>query len=226
MDQNLPNIDIVEDIESIMDDEPTPQKVQMTIDEVEQAEVEESPFVQPEVKPPTKESIQGSEEEAPKKKKKPLSEKQKAHLERIRKLANQRRAEKAAAKKEALKKVESEHQAKTKYKKRTKKIDDTEPREQEQNDAKKSTPDDFVPSHKAKIEEKKTQREEKAKYEFGDFMKHMEQYQFMKYVYDEEQKKKAPKQKPVAKQAPPKPKAQPVSLVPPKPKDPYDDYFG
>ena len=39
MDQNLPNIDIVEDIESIMEDEPTPQKVQMTIDEVEQAEV-------------------------------------------------------------------------------------------------------------------------------------------------------------------------------------------
>ena len=63
MDQNLPNIDIVEDIESIMEDEPTPQKVQMTIDEVEQAEVEESPFVQPEVnthpKPPRKESIQG-----------------------------------------------------------------------------------------------------------------------------------------------------------------------
>ena len=79
MDTNLPDIDIVEDIASVMDDnENTPENVQMTIDENEKKKVEDdSPFVLPE-----------------KKKKKELSEKQKAHLEKIRKLSNLKRQQK------------------------------------------------------------------------------------------------------------------------------------
>ena len=216
MDNNLPEIDIVEDIASVMDDEPSAEKVQMTIDDNQKKEAEDdSPFVQP---------------DPPKKKKKELSEKQKAHLERIRKLANNKRKEKAEAKKDALKKVEEEHNAKKKYQKRTKNIPVEEPREK--NEVKKSTPDDFVPSHKAQVAEKKKVQEEKSKYEFQDFMKHMEQYNFMKYVYEQEQLKNKPKapqpqaQKPKPPPQKPRPKAQPVSLVPPKIDDPYGGYFG
>ena len=93
---------------------------------------------------------------------------------------------------EAIKKVEEEHRAEKKvYKKKTKNIPIEEPREQ---DIKENTPEDFVPSHKEKIKEQKRLKEEKSKYEFVDFIKHMEQYNFMKHVYDEEQKKQIKKE--------------------------------
>ncbi len=56
MDTNLPNLDIVEDIKEIMDDEPTPEKIQETIDEVEKIDTPPPPSPpKPHPPPPTKE---------------------------------------------------------------------------------------------------------------------------------------------------------------------------
>ena len=75
MDTNLPNLDIIEDIEEVMNDN-EPQQAKQSVEEqpdetqeVEDEPEDKSPFVKPQ------------------KKKKELSEKQKAHLQKIRKLA-------------------------------------------------------------------------------------------------------------------------------------------
>ena len=183
MDTNLPNLDIVEDIEEIMNDEPTPQSIADTIEEVEKVEEDTSPFVQTQPK------------------KKELSEKQKAHLEKIRKLAFEKKAEKTKAKKEALMKVEAEHKPRSykprkkkvteeekeqakKYEERTLKMEIKEPREQEAN--KTSTPEDFNPTHKEQLEAKKKKQEETEKLSFLNFMGNMEKYFILKDDYDRE----------------------------------------
>jgi hypothetical protein len=216
MDTNLPVLDIVEDINEVMDD--APEQINQTIKDVEDAENEvDSPFIEP---------------EKPKKKKRELSEKQKAHLDRIRKLAVEKKKQKADAKKEALKKVNEEHKPRSykprkkkteeqkKYQERTKVIDDTDPREQQAQNQKTSTPDNFVPSHKAQQEEKRQNAVQDDKMSFMNFMGNMEKYLIMRDEYD----KKKPKPK-----AQPKKVEQPIPKIvsaPPKPKTGFEDYFG
>ena len=221
MDTNLPSLDIVEDIEEVMNDEPTPQKIQNTIDEVEKNEqIEDSPFVSKVTET---------------KKKKELSEKQKAHLDRIRKLALEKKKEKLKAKKEALEKVEEEHKPRSykprkkkteeekKYKEKTLKVEVNEPREQPENNPKNSTPEDFVPSHKENLEKQKKTKEEQEKLSFMNFMGNMEKYMILKDDYE--------KKKNVSRKPQPKPQQKikqpiPVPLKPPEPVNPYSNYFG
>ena len=219
MDTNLPNLDIVEDINVIMDDEPTPQKVNETIEEVENQEIEDnSPFIQ---------------KTTTTKKKKELSEKQKAHLDRIRKLALEKKKEKQKAKQEALEKVNEEHKARSykprkvkktedhkKYEEKTIKMDIKEPREE--TNEKASTPDDFVPSHKEKLAEIKKNEENNEKMSFINFMGNMEKYLIMKDEYDREKApKKEKKTTPQAKQT-----TAPIPIPLQPPSNPYGGYFG
>ncbi len=232
MDTNLPSLDIVEDIEEVMNDEPTPEKIQSTIDEVEKLdENEDSPFV-----PKVTET----------KKKKELSEKQKAHLEKIRKLALEKKKEKQRAKKEALEKVDQEHKPRSykprkkkteedkKYKEKTLKVEIKEPREQPENNPKNSTPEDFVPSHKENIEKDKKYKEEQDKLSFMNFMGNMEKYMLLKDDYDRKKNSSRnvqthnnppsskPQQKPTQKPKQPIP----VPLKPVEKINPYSNYFG
>lgn len=220
MDTNLPNLDIVEDINEIMkDDEPTPEKVAETIDAVENIEEEDnSPFVQPE------------------KKKKELSEKQKAHLEKIRVLAQEKKQAKMKAKQEALEKVNAEHkprsykpkkQKKTeeqkKYEERTVKMDIKEPREEQKENIKNSTPDDFVKSHKEKLEKERISKEEQEKLSFMNFMGNMEKYLILKDTYETRKKNKTANNKPKENKAP---EPEPVPIVIKEEKHPFSNYFG
>ena len=163
MDLDLPELDIVEDIAEIMDDEgeSVPQKIISEDEHQKQLEIEEEkkqPFVK---------------KTAPKKKKE-LSEKQLAHLDKIRGMALEKRKTKARARKEAVDKAVSEiseehkpkyykpkpkktpeekaieKEAKKKYKKRTIEVNEEIPQELEE-----KTPEDFVPSHKAEVKQKK-----------------------------------------------------------------------
>ena len=224
MDTNLPSLDIIDDIEEIMndDDEVTPEKVNQTIEEVEKVEEDTSPFVQTEPK------------------KKELSEKQKAHLEKIRKLAFEKKAEKTKAKKEALMKVEAEHKPRSykprkkkvteqakKYEERTVKIDIKEPREEK--DIKTETPDDFNPTHKEQLENKKKKQEETEKLSFLNFMGNMEKYFILKDDYDRETNSKRNTKTPItqAKQSSKaEPKQQPQPSIIQVTQSPFDNYFG
>ncbi len=221
MDTNLPSLDIVEDIEEVMNDDiistPTPQTINDTIEDVKNMNEEDnSPFIQKE------------------KPKKELSEKQKAHLDRIRKLALEKKKEKTRAKKEALEKVEKEHkprsykpkktQEQKKYEEKTIKMEIKEPREEQKNNQKKSTPDDFNVSHKKKLMDERLKSEEKEKLSFMNFMGHMENYLKLKDDYDRKKRNETPpKPQPTPKV---KPQATPIALVPPKLDNPYGNYFG
>jgi hypothetical protein len=221
MDTNLPSLDIVEDINVIMeDDEVTPEKVNQTIEEVEKQEEEDnSPFVQ-----------------KPTKKKKELSEKQKAHLDRIRKIAFEKKKAKQEAKQQALDKINEEHKAKSykprktkkteeqkKYEERTVKIDIKEPREEK--DIKTETPDDFVPSHKEKLAEQKKNEEANEKMSFINFMGNMEKYLIMRDDYERTKKQKAqPKPREDIKPPPKKSIVIPAPIQPPS--NPFSSYFG
>lgn len=237
MDTNLPNLDIVEDIKEIMNDEPTPEKIQETIETVENHEEDNSPFVQKsQPTPPTNG-----------KKKKELSEKQKAHLEKIRKLAFEKKREKAKAKREALEKVNAEHKPRS-YKPRKPKNAKTEEQKnyedktiktptvldkiqepREEPNIKNSTPDDFVPSHKQELEKKKKYSEEQEKMSFINFMGNMEKYLILKDDYDRN-KRNSQNNKTYNNKTTPKPqpveKPKPIPIQPPKPPNPFENYFG
>ncbi len=230
MDTNLPSLDIVEDLKVIMDDdEPTPEQVQETINEVEKQEVhDDSPFIQ---------------KVAPKKKKE-LSEKQKAHLEKIRKLAQEKKEAKKKAKEEALNKVEEEHKAKSyktykprkprtkkteeqkQYDEKTIKMEIKEPREDQKNIQKNSTPEDFVPSHKEELEKQRKMKEEQDKFSFMNFMGNMEKYLVLKDDYDRKKSNDTSTKKVVEKPRPAVKQSQPKPIIQQSPLDPYSNYFG
>ena len=141
----LPNLDIEEDISNLMDDEDL--MIDITQEDLSAPIPELKPlddiFVGKPTngvtvfKPTNKKKIQIEKPdkliealqntETLKNTKKPLSEKQKAHLIRIRKLAMEKKQEKAILKKEALEKINEEYISKKNYKKRTIKINDEIP---------------------------------------------------------------------------------------------------
>lgn len=218
MENGLPSLEI-KDIEDIVSDDEdntlqqaTPESISKTLEDVKIAEEDDTPFVHQEI-PKTK-------------KKKDLSEKQKAHLVKI----NEQRREKHRLKKEAeaivkqraMEEMEILKEKKKSYKKATKKLDEKEPREKVEEENK--TPEDFVPSHKEKMKQKAETEQESEARMFMSFMSNMEKYQQLRADYETEKVKSKPKPKP----KPVQPAVEPVSLqIINEPKsNPFDSYFG
>tara|TARA_R110002072_G_scaffold41120_2_gene115949 strand:- start:8711 stop:9484 length:774 start_codon:yes stop_codon:yes gene_type:complete len=157
-----------------------------------------------------------------KKAKKPLSDKQKAHLDRIRKLALEKKKEKALMRKEALKKVNDEYEAKKTYKKRTIKVNEKieEPPSPPPNPIKQRVEKQYPKKHAEDTPLTDDQS-------FIGFMENMGKYQKYMINYQNKQNKNKP---------PPQPKPQPKPTPKPKPQpppphlqmrdnDPYADIF-
>ena len=228
MELNLPDLDIQPDLDILAEDDKIQEETKKV--EVEEVDLQEDPIFK-----------------KPKKQKKPPSEKQLAHLARIRQLAAEKKALKTKAKAEALAKVNEEHKAKS-YKPRKKKVELDENKRiieevtQQQTQAYKektiakeyieptkitpnesNTPEDFNKSHKEKVKKDKVNKEEEERNSFIQFMSNMETYKKMKSEY----KAKQPHPK-----LPPRPRQEvtrqepPSILKPPEPPNPYADYFG
>lgn len=243
MDLDLPDLSVVEPSELDNPEIATPEEYE---EDLAQQEEDNNPFKDaPSVnnlkKVPDVEEMEEPAEKPKKKAKKPLSEKQLAHLARIRKLAAEKKAAKVAAKKEAVAKVNEEHKAKAyderqkknyqkrsqaEYKARTKKVVDEvvqAPPADEKLDK------DFLADRRAK---EKAVLDEKIKNEqmsFMNFMNNMERFEMLKSGYNEAKKKKttkaaAPSAKSVSKEKPKQ--VIPAPLVEPPKKDPFSDYFG
>lgn len=236
MDLDLPELDIVEDVAEVMNDEPPPNKVlseEEHLKLMEDAEEKKQPFVK-------KTAV---------KKKKELSEKQIAHLNKIRGMALEKRKAKAAAKKEAVDKVKAqisedhkpkyykpkpkktpeekalEKEAKKKYKKQTMEVEENNI----QSVIEEKTPDDFVPSHKADVKEKKEKELFTQQDSFNHFMGNMETYMKMRDDY-EEKKKPITIKSPIRKQSKPIPipnkQTQIPTILQPIEENPFSNYFG
>lgn len=239
MDLDLPVLDIVEDIAEVMGDESDEEPPQKVISEeehqkmMEEEEEKKQPFVR---------------KTAPKKKKE-LSEKQLAHLNKIRGMALEKRQLKAKARKDAVDKVVNDvkethkpkyykpkpkktpeekaldKEAKKKYKKNTMKVNEEIPNEIEE-----KTPEDFVPTHKAEVKEKKEKQIFSQQDSFNHFMGNMEQY--LRLRDEHERKKPIEKKSPIRKnaipvQTPAKPKPAPVpQILQPVEENPFSNYFG
>lgn len=237
MELNLPDLDIQPDLDILAEDDkedlggkPIHQEVKV---EVQEVDLQEDPiFKKPQ-----------------KKQKKPPSEKQLAHLSRIRQIAKEKKALKTKAKAEALAKVNEEHKAKS-YKPRKKKIELDENKRiieevtQQQTQAynektiakeyieptkitpnESNTPEDFNKSHKEQVKKDKVTKEEEERNSFMRFMSNMETYKKMKSDYKAKQQPKPPPRparttQQVVRQEPPS------ILKPPEPPNPYADYFG
>tara|TARA_R110000787_G_scaffold285358_1_gene400783 strand:- start:560 stop:1234 length:675 start_codon:yes stop_codon:yes gene_type:complete len=224
MNLDLPELDIVADIEEIMDDEQITEEQYQ--EEMAKQEEEKQPFVK-------KQPIQ--------KKKKELSEKQIAHLDKIRGMALEKRQVKATAKKEALQKVVETHQPKyykakpkksqaekqlekeaiAKYKKTTIPIDETI-----KEHVADKTPEDFVPEHKEIVKQKKQNVELETQHNFNHFMGNMEKY--LKLRTDYEKAKQPVVKETVPHIEKPKPVKEPVPqmLTPQEPQNMYSSFFG
>lgn len=246
----LPNLEIQEDLENLESDDEV--SLDVTCEDLSMPIKEPSPMDIFKGKPtngqkigkPTnkkrvmiadpKESIEAQslpvieEEEEPrkpiKKQKKPLSEKQKAHLDRIRKLALEKKREKAQMRKEALKKVNEDYESKKAYKKRTikvnEKIEEPPSPPPERKQFKERVEKHYTPEK----EEDTALLEDNA---FIGFMENMGKYQRYMINHQNKQNKNKPQ-----RQAPPapKPKPAPVPAPPPahllvKENDPYADIF-
>lgn len=235
MDLDLPELDIIEDVAEVMNDEPPPNKVlseEEHLKLIEDEEEKKQPFVR-------KTAI---------KKKKELSEKQIAHLNKIRGMALEKRKAKAAAKKEAVDKVKAqiseehkpkyykpkpkktseekalEREAKKKYKKQTMSV--------EENNIKKeieeTTPDDFVPSHKSEVKEKVEKDLFNKQDSFNHFMGNMENYLKMRDAHEQKKKPRETKS-PIRKKSQPIPipKKHPIpTILQPIDENPFSNYFG
>ena len=233
----LPELDINADIEALMEDEKDVEVEDMTVDDISKDLTKEEP---PETvdtmfkKNAPEEEISKPLEsmEKPKKKKRQLTEKQKAHLDKIRAKALASRRAKAQEKKEAaLRKQEEAREAK-----RQKKL-------QEKRDTYHST----KTTHLEKVgKEMVYDKEDKRLYDniddvptekkqainhmneeddFTNFMKNMDKFMILQEKLEARRKPKPPPSQPI-----PVPKPAPVKKAPPpKPhieKDPYDDWFG
>ena len=152
-----------------------------------------------------------------KKAKKPLSEKQKAHLERIRIKALEAKREKARLKKEVKERVENE----VREKRGRKKVVVV--------DASEKVKEQFI--EKTQLPTPPPQVTNDPTLSFNNFMQNMEKYKRMKYDYQNKQleatkKAMAYQQTRLVEPKPqPKPKPAPSIIVPPKPKNPYYDIF-
>tara|TARA_R110000772_G_scaffold215406_2_gene325854 strand:+ start:8602 stop:9267 length:666 start_codon:yes stop_codon:yes gene_type:complete len=221
MDLDLPSLEMIdpEDFEN----EPTIDDIEADIE----ASLEESdPFI----KQPTADLMRkmAKEQEAPvlKKKKRELTQKQLDHLSVCREKAKEKREAKKKAKDEALAEVNEKHKSKSyrpaqhrakverEYKKKTLVLkEDLAPIEEE-----KETPEDFVPTHKAKeakvVEEKKVSEE----MAFINFMSNMEKYKVLKIKNAPASNADSIPKKVIANEAAPVPLQVPVN--------PYNGFFG
>lgn len=230
MELNLPDLDIQPDLDILAEDDKIQEETKKV--EVEEVDLQEDPIFK-----------------KPKKQKKPPSEKQLAHLARIRQLAAEKKALKTKAKAEALAKVNEEHKAKS-YKPRKKKVEldenkriieqVTEEQTQAYNEKtiakeyieptkitpnESNTPEDFNKSHKEKVKKDKVNKEEEERNSFIQFMSNMETYKKMKSEYKAKQPKPQPPPRP-RQVATPVRREPPSILKPPEPPNPYADYFG
>ena len=230
MELNLPDLDIQPDLDILAEDDKIQEETKKV--EVEEVDLQEDPIFK-----------------KPKKQKKPPSEKQLAHLARIRQLAAEKKALKTKAKAEALAKVNEEHKAKS-YKPRKKKVEldenkriieqVTEEQTQAYNEKtiakeyieptkitpnESNTPEDFNKSHKEKVKKDKVNKEEEERNSFIQFMSNMETYKKMKSEYKAKQPKPQPPTRP-RQVATPVRREPPSILKPPEPPNPYADYFG
>lgn len=153
-----------------------------------------------------------------KKAKKPLSEKQKAHLERIRIKALEAKREKARLKKEVKERVENEVREKRGRTKKEKVV---------VVDASEKVKEQFI--EKTQLPTPPPQVTNDPSLSFNNFMQNMEKYKRMKYDYQNKQleatKKAMAYQQTRFVEPKPQPKPAPSIIVPPKPKNPYDDIF-
>ena len=250
MDLDLPILDIVEDIEEIMDDDGV-----LSPEDFEEAlrieEEKKQPFVLRRAEPPkTPTATEGGLGVTPKKKKKELSEKQLMHLNKIRGMALEKRQTKAAAKKEAIDKVKedisSEHKPKY-YKPKAKKT--KEEKEEEKLIKKKykektievneeivdeeehTTPDEFIPKHKAAVKEKKEAALFNQQDSFNHFMGNMESYLKMREEHDRTRRappaiSRASKTTAVKETPKKQPVSQPTDILQPINDNPFSSYFG
>ena len=248
MDLDLPKLDIVEDIEDIMNDSED-------VAEIEPPEIispeqhEELLEIEAEKKQPFVKKV---------KKKKELSEKQIAHLEKIRGMALEKRRAKAKAKKEAVDKVTAEvseqhkpkyykpkpkktaeekaleKEAKRKYKKQTMEVEN----EVVKSEVDETTPEDFVPTHKAVEREKKEKQIFNQQDSFNHFMGNMENYLKLRDAYQEQKLSKnqndvadTPKPTPEPRMTRSKTKAKAKqhsipTILKPAVESPFSNYFG
>ncbi len=146
--------------------------------------------------------------------KKPLSEKQRLHLERIRVKALESKMEKSRIKKEIKHRVETE--VKTERKKQKEKKTEVVVEEKLSDDFKERLK---VPSD----EEKARKKIEMENHSFTNFMSNMEKYKVMKFQYKSQLKQKPqPKPQPLPQ---PQPQPLPQTIIPKKPKSEYDSIF-
>ena len=148
-----------------------------------------------------------------KKVKKPLSEKQKAHLEKIRIKALAAKKEKARLKKEVKERVEMEVRQKRKGKTKSQGVvqePEPEPEFIEKTQLPKAPQVTFDPNQS-----------------FNNFMANMDKYKRMKYDYQNKQRAAQEKQLQYQQPKPkPQPKPAPQHIVrPQKPSNPYDGIF-
>lgn len=239
--ENFPQLDIQEDLAILEDmDEPV---INIIEQDLSMEQVEDKPmdiFIgkptnnnkvsrptnkkQVKIKNPKKEMeiLNTIDEEEPplKKIKKPLSEKQKAHLERIRAKALIKRKEKAQMKKEALEKVNEEYAAKKTYKKRTIKTNPILPEETKEIKKPNNLSDEENANRQLKQKPKKTDDES-----FIDFMENMGKFQ--NYMVDFNNTKKI-KKKPILPVRQEKIKVLPnpvPEILKQKSDNPYDSIF-
>ena len=164
------------------------------------------------------EVIEVGDKSLTKKAKKPLSEKQKAHLERIRIKALEAKREKARLKKEVKERVENEVREKRGRTKKEKVV---------VVDASEKVKEQFI--EKTQLPTPPPQVTNDPSLSFNNFMQNMEKYKRMKYDYQNKQleatKKAMAYQQTRFVEPKPQPKPAPSIIVPPKPKNPYDDIF-
>jgi len=212
--ENFPQLDIQDDLDNLNSDNEdmsvvisedlTPLEVNAPMDRIFMGKPTNGKKVS---KPTNKKKVVIQKEQIPqdieiseedeskplKKVKKPLSEKQKAHLARIRKLAAEKKAAKKAAKEEALAKVNEEHKAKNIYKKRTKQVKDViEPAPEPIDKVDKEFQKRVVKVDPEEVKRKKWQDEEE---QFIRFMSRMEKYEAVKAGYAAQQRAAADKKK-------------------------------
>ena len=221
MDLELPNLEICdpEDFE----DEPTLDDIEADIE----ASLEEN---EPFIKQPTADLMRkmAKEQEAPPKakKKRELTQKQLDHLQTCREKAKEKREAKKKAKDEALAEVNEKHKSKSykpeqhrakvekEYKKKTMVLKET------LQDVPEETPEDFVPTHKAKEAKVVADKKVSEEMAFINFMSNMEKYKVLKI-------KNAPASN---ANSTPKEKVANEAIVEPAPLqvpvNPYNGFFG
>ena len=240
----LPNLEIEPALDDMRSDE---ELTQEAVDSVEDAERPISPFVRP---PRNKEVEALAEPEtlaeptfSANRRKKVVSDKQRAHLDRIRVLAHEKRRSKAAEKKAAREREKTAKREASREEKlqrrREKYAADKAAKQPPPSDTSDPEQQQHQQQHAAAVLQDRTEEmrrgaKEHAAKDFQRFMSHMEAFQKLQHEHHvtaaKEKVKAAAKETQPAPPAPPAPKqpkqSNPVKLVDPAPYNAYDSWFG